>query len=229
MTQALTIVSSMATRRSLAEIAADFAASTGSGVEVTSIGGVEVAKRVRAGEPFDVAVLAKDALLKLVREGFVVEESVAVFARSATALAVRAGAPRPATCDELSLQQLLLTARAVGVSSGPSGSLIRKLTATGESTSPTTVRLQEAPPGVPVARMIASGEVDAGFQQLSELLSEPGIDVVGCLPPSLVPLTEFAAGRIVSSMRANSADDLIRALTSERSRAALARYGLEPA
>lgn len=77
--------------------------------------------------------------------------------------------------------------------------------------------------------MIASGEVDAGFQQLSELLSEPGIDVVGCLPPSLVPLTEFAAGRIVSSMRANSADDLIRALTSERSRAALARYGLEPA
>ena len=229
MTQALTIVSSMATRRSLAEIAADFAASTGWGVEVTSIGGVEVAKRVRAGEPFDVAVLAKDALLKLVREGFVVEESVAVFARSATALAVRAGAPRPATCDELSLQQLLLTARAVGVSSGPSGSLIRKLTATGESTSPTTVHLQEAPPGVPVARMIASGEVDAGFQQLSELLSEPGIDVVGCLPPSLVPLTEFAAGRIVSSMRANSADDLIRALTSERSRAALARYGLEPA
>jgi molybdate transport system substrate-binding protein len=224
MTQPLTIISSMATRRSLAEIAKSFAALTGGDVEVTSIGGVEAAKRIRAGEPFDVAVLAKDALLKLIGEGFVVDESVAVFAHSPTALAVRTGAPLPATCDVSSISQLLGAARTVGVSSGPSGTLIRNFLTS--DASYVGVRILEAPPGIPVARLISSGEADVGFQQLSELLGEPGIDVVGCLPSSLVPLTEFAAGQIASSERASSAHAFIRSLYSENSRASLERYGL---
>jgi molybdate transport system substrate-binding protein len=226
MTSALTIISSMATRRALAELAASFTADTGWDVALTSIGGVEAAKLIRAGEAFDVAVLASEALQRLVEGGFVEGDSVAVFARSPTALGVRAGASRPGTLDEAVLREFISSVRAIGVSSGPSGALVRGLIAAWGSSGTALPRLVEAPPGTPVAHLIAAREVDAGFQQLSELLGEPGIDVIGALPATLVPLSTFAVGRTSTSTEEQAANSFIRHLLSTRSYMVLDRHGL---
>lgn len=226
MAPALSIISSMATRRALAELAAAFMATTGRDVALTSIGGVEAAKRIRAGEVFDVAVLASEALQRLVEDGFVEGDSVALFARSPTALGVRAGASRPGALDEAALRQFIGSACAIGVSSGPSGALVRGLIAGWGSSGTAPPRLVEAPPGIPVAHLIAAGDVDAGFQQLSELMGEPGIDVIGALPAALAPLSTFAVGRTTASNEREAADGFIRHLLSLHSYPALERHGL---
>jgi molybdate transport system substrate-binding protein len=222
---ALVLISSMATRKSLAELAASYAASSGSHVDLVSIGGVDAARRVRAGEVVDVVVLAGDALHKLAAEGFVTPDSVACLARSPTALAVRTGAPRPETLDERALDRLLSEVRSIGVSSGPSGTLLRRLISARPLGKDVADRIVEAPPGQPVAHMVADGTVEIGFQQLSELVGEPGVDVVGTLPDDLVPLTEFCAGRATASRQPHAADRLIDHLRAPASRAAFERRG----
>jgi molybdate transport system substrate-binding protein len=216
----------MATRRALAELAMTFTSACGLDVSVTSIGGVEAARRIRAGDSFDIVVLAREALSRLAEDGFVAAESITMFARSPTALAVRKGAPRPAACDDTALQLLVRNARTIGVSSGPSGALVRKLVDRWRASGAIDLRLVEAPPGVPVARLIADGGVDVGFQQLSELLGEPGIDVIGSLPATLAPLTFFAAGCTIAAQTDVSAASLLRHLTSAHSAPVLERYGL---
>ncbi len=89
-------------------------------------------------------------------------------------------------------------------------------------------QLVKAPPGVPVARLLAAGTVDVGFQQLSELLDEADIDIVGAVPAAVVPLTDFAVGRTMAA-QASAADGLISYLTSAQAHAPLERHGLQPA
>jgi molybdate transport system substrate-binding protein len=227
MSQPLTLVSSMATRQSLAALAAEYMAATGADVCVTSMGGVDAARRIRSGEHHDVVVLALDSLQRLATDRCVVDDSVTLFARSQTALAVRAGAPRPAACDAATLKPLLATARKVGVSSGPSGVRLRQLAQAWGLEPGFSERLIEAPPGVPVARLITTGEVDFGFQQWSELLDEEGIDVVGTLPEDVIPLTDFAVGRTAAAP-VGEANALISFLTSVAAHETLMRYGLRP-
>ena len=89
----------MATRQILAELADAYAASTGEEVAIESVGGLDAAKRIRAGEAFDFAVLASDALDQLERDGGIVPGSILGFAQSPMAMAVRSDASRPATLD----------------------------------------------------------------------------------------------------------------------------------
>src|SRR5512139_2636587 len=121
MTAPLKIVSSMATRQVLAELVAAFEARSSQAVELESVGGVDAAKRVRAGEAFDVVVLASDAIDRLAAEGRIVAGSRVDLARSGVAVAVRAGAPRPDIGSEDALRRAVLAARTVGYSTGPSG------------------------------------------------------------------------------------------------------------
>ena len=226
---AISVISSMATRHSLAAFAVAFELETKQAVAVVSIGGVDAARRIRAGEPFDVAVLAADAMQRLADEGFVDTATLTPVAASATALAVRAGFPRPCPTDAASLEQAVFGAETVAVSTGPSGVAVRKLLAGwgfGDSGGQSII---EAPAGVPVARLLADGRAVLGFQQLSELIGEPGIDVVGAVPASLLPLTIFSAGRCTRSAAERCASSFLAALSSPHFHAALRRHGLEPA
>lgn len=216
----------MATRRALAELAASFTAANGREVEVTSVGGIEAEKRIRSGDVFDVVVLASGALQRLAEDGFVAGDGIAVVARSPTALAVRAGSSPPPACDEAALKEFIVSARAIGISTGPSGAHVRRLIANWGAGSTMQPRLVEALPGIPVARLIAAGEVDAGFQQLSELLGEPGLDVIGALPVSLMPLTAFAAGRSTARTDDGAANSFIRHMLSPPAYPVLERHGL---
>src|SRR5215510_1565369 len=120
-------ISSMATRQILAELADTYATSTAEKVAIESVGGVDAAKRIRAGEAFDFAVLASDALAQLERDGYVVPDSILGFAQSPMAMAVRADAKRFGTLDEGVVRAAMLEARAIGISTGPSGAHVVKL------------------------------------------------------------------------------------------------------
>jgi molybdate transport system substrate-binding protein len=224
MTARLSVISSMATRRVLAEIAGLFEQRTGAAIDLVSIGGVDAAKRIRAGEAFDVAVLAADALAALADEGHVDIASCRAFALSPAALAVRRGGARPERCDGEAIRAFIMRAQSVGVSTGPSGVVARKLLATWACPPP----IVEARPGEPVARLVAIGQAEIGIQQLSELVGEAGIDIACRIPADLLALTTFSAGRCRAGVNAKQADAFLRAVAGPEAAACLLRHGMEP-
>jgi molybdate transport system substrate-binding protein len=228
MTSAVTVISSMATRQILSELVASYRTSDRL-VEIESVGGVDAARRVRAGERFDVIVLAADAMTALCGTGDVIGDSVRVFARSPTAVAVPAGVPHPAHCDEAAIRTLVGGGVRIGLSTGPSGKNVSHMLQAWGVLAPLKSRIVQAPAGVPVARLLASGDADVGFQQLSELLGEPGIEIVGTLPPSLQPMTIFCCGIGRHAADTALAKDLIDAFVSSDAAAAKRRGGMEPA
>ena len=135
MTSALSGLSSMATQHVLADLSRDYARKTGQRVSVTSMGGVDAAARVRAGERCDFVVLAADAIAKLEAEGLVVSGSRADIARSGIAVAVAAGAPAPDISSESAVRDAVMNAKAIGFSTGPSGSHLRASSRSGASPS----------------------------------------------------------------------------------------------
>ncbi|MBN3728292.1 substrate-binding domain-containing protein, partial [Burkholderia sp. Ac-20379] len=123
----LAVISSMATRQLLARLADAYAAETGRQVAIESVGGVDAARRVSAGEAFDVVVLAGDALARLAEAGHVDGGSRVAVARSGIAAAVRSGAPLPSIDSEAALREAVMQARTIGYSTGPSGAHLAAL------------------------------------------------------------------------------------------------------
>jgi molybdate transport system substrate-binding protein len=219
-------ISSMATRQILAELTGAYEQRTQARVAIQSVGGVDAARRVREGEAFDVVVLADDALAKLEADGHIVPGSRTGLAESAIAVAVRAGAPHPDLSSEAAVKAAVQASK-VGYSSGPSGNHLLKLLKTWGIEAPSE-RVIMAPPGVPVATLVARGEVELGFQQLSEFLGMPGIEIAGPLPPVIQSVTLFACGICTRAANAEDARDLIHYLASSETDAAKRRHGMEP-
>ncbi len=198
----------MATRLLLAELVAGYAQRSGVRVEIESVGGVDAAKRVQAGEAFDVVILASDAIDKLAAAGHVLADSKVDLVRSGVAVAVQAGAPQPDIATEDAVRAAVLAARSISYSTGPSGVALAKLFERWGIAADIQDRLVQAPPGVPVGALVARGEVELGFQQLSELLPLDGITVLGPLPPAIQVITTFSAAIATASVQA----DAVRAM-----------------
>lgn len=192
-------ISSMATRRLLAELS-EAAASAGlPEITVESVGGVDAAARVAAGEHVDLVFLASDALDQLATDGHVDAASRTPLVRSRVAVAVPTDRERPrahadgiAFADADAMRAALRDATRVGYSTGPSGSALLKAIADWGITDELAGRLVQARPGVPVAQLLADGEVDLGFQQFSELAGQPGIRILGALPDDCAIDTVFS-------------------------------------
>jgi molybdate transport system substrate-binding protein len=224
--RALTGLSSMATRHILAALARDYEASHGMRVEIRSMGGVEAAKLVRAGEATDVVVLASKVMASLEAEGHLIKADTKDIARSEVGIAVRAGLTLPSVASEQAVKQAMLDARKICYSTGPSGDHLKALC---EQWGVPLARTLVAPPGVPVAALVAKGEADLGFQQLSELIGQPGIEVVGPLPPAIQSVTVFSAGVSAASRDPESARALVAYFASVETNGAKRRHGMEPA
>ncbi|RBP02885.1 molybdate transport system substrate-binding protein [Roseiarcus fermentans] len=230
MAHPITGISSMATRRALGELTERYAASTGKPVSIEAIGGVDAARRVRAGEPFDLVVLADDVIAKLEAEGHVLAGTAVGFVRSAMALAVKAGARRPDIGDGEAVKAALMTARSIGYSTGPSGThLVEILKTWGLDPAGDAPRLVQARPGVPVAALVAGGDAEIGVQQLSEFLGEAGIAIVGLAPPPVQSVTTFSIGVGAGSTRVEEARALIAFLNGPEAAETKRRFGMEPA
>jgi molybdate transport system substrate-binding protein len=222
-------ISSMATRQVLGELAQAFGERSGRQVAVESIGGVDAAKRVAAGEPFDFVVLAKDAIDKLVAGGTVVAGSRVDLVDSPVAIAVRAGAARPDVGSEAALKKAVLAAATVGYSTGPSGVALVKLFERWGIAQELQGRLVQAPPGIPVGALVARGEVALGFQQVSELIHLEGIAVLGPMPAAVQITTTFSGALCQASQQAGAVRELLAFMAAPEADAAKRRNGMEPA
>lgn len=219
----------MATRALLAELAAAFERQSGRGVQIESVGGVDAARRVAAGEVFDIVALASDAVAQLVAGGHLVAGSEVSIARSGVAVAVREGTPRPDIASEAALKAAVLGARRIGTSTGPSGVQLQKLFERWGIAQQIAPRLVTAPAGVPVGRLVAEGEVELGFQQLSELVSLPGITLLGALPPAVQITTVFSAALGTHTRDAAGARALLAYLSGPETAAVKQDHGMESA
>ncbi len=222
-------ISSMATRTLLADLVELWRQRSGVAVRVESVGGVDAARRVAAGEAFDLVVLAADAIDRLQAGGHVVAGSRADLVQSGVAVAVRAGAPRPDIASEAALRAAVQAARSIGYSTGPSGTALLQMFERWKLADVLRERLVQAPPGVPVGSMVAQGQVELGFQQRSELMHLQGIELVGPMPAGCAIVTIFSAGVCSRSTQAGAAGGLIAFLQSPATADLKRRHGMEPA
>lgn len=219
----------MATRQLLTELARQYQARTGVEIALESVGGVDAAKRVQAGEAFDAVILASNAIDQLAEAGKVLTGSRVDLVRSGVSLAVRAGAPRPDIGSEEAVKQAVLAASSVSYSTGPSGVHIAKLFDRWGITPQIQSRMVQAPPGVPVGSLVAKGEVGLGFQQLSELIHLEGIDILGPLPPAIQTITVFSGAVASTSLQPEAVRALLAFMASAETAPVKQREGMEPA
>jgi molybdate transport system substrate-binding protein len=187
-------ISSMATKALLNDLTQAYQAQTGVTVQIESVGGVDAAKRVQAGEAFDVVLLASDAIERLIASGHVQTGSRHDWVRSPVAVAVQAGAARPDLSNEAAVKAAVLASPTLSYSTGPSGVYLEKLFERWGIAEQVKPRIVVPPPGTPVGALVASGQAALGFQQLSELIALPGIDVLGTLPADVAFITTFSSG-----------------------------------
>ena len=219
----------MATRLLLAELASAYTERNGQVVHLASVGGVDAARRVQAGEALDVVILASDAIHKLINSGHLRADSKVDIVHSGVAVAVRAGTQPPDIASEDAVRQAVLAASTLGYSTGPSGVALAQLFERWGITEQIQPRMVIAPPGVPVASLVASGAVALGFQQLSELLHVEGIVIVGPLPPAIQITTTFSAAITTACTRVAQAGALLEFMASPDTVPAKRRQGMAPA
>ncbi|SOE97144.1 molybdate transport system substrate-binding protein [Burkholderia sp. D7] len=228
----ITGISSMATRNMLVQLVEEYERLSQQHVAVESVGGVAAFQRVLEGAPFDFVVLAAEAIDRLAAAGRVESGSRVDLARSGVSIAVAAGAPRPEIGNEQAVCDAILAARSIGYSTGPSGAYLSRLFDRWGIANILAPRIVQAPSGVPVGTLVASGEAELGFQQLSEFMHLPGIDIIGSLPPEIQVITVFSAAICTTGTTAESADaakSLLSFLQSSRADSTKLSHGMEPA
>lgn len=228
MTDPIRTLSSMATRHVLDELANLFHERFPHRLYIESVGGVVAAKRIEAGEMFDVVVLAADAIDRLAEAGKIMTAQRADIARSGIAVAVRKGAPRPDIGSERALRQAVEAARSVSYSTGPSGAHLQRLFERWGIAGQIEQRLVEAPPGVPVGLLVAEGKAEIGFQQMSELIHLDGIDLIGPLPDEVQIVTTFSAALAATSVQTDAAAAWLAFLASAETDKIKHRHGMMP-
>jgi molybdate transport system substrate-binding protein len=218
----------MAGRKLLADLISQFEATSQHRVSLESVGGVNAEKRVRAGEPLDVVVLAREVIDDLIGAARIAPGSRVDVWVSTIGVAVRAGAARPDISSETAIKAAVLAARRVGYSTGPSGQYLAKLFAGWDTDGKLKDRITVAPPGVPVGSLVASGEIDLAFQQLNELAGK-GIDVLGPLPSEIQMMTTFSGGVAVSSTHPDTARALLAFFASPTAKRLKQAHGVDAA
>ena len=225
----LKLLSSMATRELLTVLAEEYRRTSGREVATEAAGGVDVAKRVEAGEAADVVVLSANAIDKLIASGRLLAGSRSDLVKSGVSIAVRAGAPKPDMGSEEAVKRAVLAAKSVSFSTGPSGVYLEKLFERWGILESIRARIIVPRPGVPVGSLVASGEAELGFQQLSELMNLAGVAVVGPLPPAIQTVTVFSGGLCARSEDPAGARALLDYLASPVTAAFKQRYGMDSA
>ncbi len=220
----------MATRQLLAELVADYKKLASVAIAIESVGGVDAAKRVQAGEVFDVVFLASDAIDKLIAAGHIDPKNKVNLVNSGVAVAVKAGGTAPDISSEAAVKAAVLAVvargKTISYSTGPSGVALAKLFERWGIAEQIASRIVQAPPGVPVGSLVARGEVELGFQQLSELIHLEGISIVGPLPPEIQITTTFSAGVCTASAHIEEASKLLAYMASPAAANAKLRQGM---
>jgi len=197
----------------------------------TSIGtgDTSIPNRLKRGEIADVVIVADTVLRKFIEDGLVLADSLTLVARSSIGMAVRAGAPKPDIGSIDALRRTLLQAKSIGYSASVSGQyLTTEVYQRLGITDQVLGKSRLIGGGERVGAAVARGELEIGFQQISELLPVPGIAHITPLPPELQKVSSFAAGVAATSPDPTAARLVIQFLASPEAANAISSTGLEP-
>jgi molybdate transport system substrate-binding protein len=222
------VVSTQATQEAYLELVAQFEKATGHKVTNVFSGTINVSKRLADGELYDVIIMSGPAVDEQIKLGKAVAGSRVDFASSGTGLAVRKGAAKPDISSADALRKTLLAAKSIGYSTGPSGVYMLSVFEKLGIADPVKGKLKQTPSGVFVGTLIATGETEVGFQQISELVHFPGIDYVGPLPGDLQRMTMFSASIHTGATQADAARALVKFITAPAAAPVIRKHGLEP-
>lgn len=222
------VIGSVAVKEVILELIPAFEKSSGHKVTTIWDGTEAITKRISAGEAVDVVLIAAPNIDKLISEGRLVAGSRADVARSGIGIAVRAGLPKPDISSGEAVKKAVLSAKSVAYSSGPSGFYLVDLFKKMGIADQIKDKVKQTPSGVQVGEIVARGEADLGFQQVSELLHLKGIDYLGPLPADIQYITVFSAGLHAAATAPDAAKSLIKFLTGPEAGSTVRKNGMEP-
>jgi molybdate transport system substrate-binding protein len=222
------VLSTQATEEAYRELVPQFEKATGHKVTTVFTGTIGAQKRLADGESYDMIIMSGPSIDAQIKIGKVVAGSRVDIAKSGVGVGVPKGAPKPDISTTEGLKKTLLAAKSIGYSTGPSGVYMTGLFEKLGLADQVKEKLRQTPTGVFVGTIIASREVEIGFQQVSELSNFPGVDYVGPLPADVQNTTVFSSGMIVDAKEAEAAKALLKFLTSPDAGSALKKRGMEP-
>jgi molybdate transport system substrate-binding protein len=187
-----------------------------------------VAKRVSDGEIFDVVITSAPNLDRLIAQGKLLAATRSDVAKTGVGIAVRAGEPKPDVSTPDALKKAVLEAKSVAYSTGPSGFYLVELFKKMGIADQIKGKVKQPPSGTQIAEMVARGEADLGFQQVSELVHAKGIAYLGPLPAEIQNITVYAAAAHANAASPDAAKALIAFLTAPSAAEPIRKMGLEP-
>ena len=222
------VIGSPGLREAYTDLLPGFEKATGHHAATTWGGVNEIAKRVADGEVADVVLLPAAQIDDLMRAGKLVPETRVDVAKSGVGVATREGARKIDVSSGEALKKALLEAKSIAYSNGPSGvhmaEVIKKFGIADQVKSKIVI----SPPDTPVGVMVARGDAEIGFQQVSELLRIKGIDYLGALPADVNEITVFSAAVHRSAAQPDAAKALVKYLGSSEAAPIIRKTGMDP-
>jgi len=219
------VLSTQATEQAYRELVPQFEKASGHKVTTVFTGTLDANKRLAAGEIYDLLIMSAPSIEEHIKAGKVVPGSRVDLAKSGVGVGVKAGASKPDIGTTEALKKTVLAVKSIGYSTGPSGIYMIGVFQRADAIKP---KLKQTPTGVFVGSIIANGEAEIGFQQVSELSHFAGVDYVGPLPAEIQQFTIFSSGIIAGSKDADSAKALVNFITAPAAAAAFKKRGMEP-
>jgi molybdate transport system substrate-binding protein len=220
------VMLSAAFKEAYLELVPQFERASGHKVESLWVPSVQMMSRLKGGETVDLVILSAASLEELRKAGFVSERTD--LARSGIGVAVKSGARKPDISSGEAVKRAVLAARGIAYSTGPSGIYLMELfqrMGIAEAIKSKVKQVQ----GEPAGGVVARGEAEIAFQQVSELLPVPGTDFVGPLPADIQQITVFSAGLHVKAAQPDAARALVKFLTAPAAAPVIRKKGMEPA
>jgi molybdate transport system substrate-binding protein len=222
------LLGSAAMKDAYLELIPQFEKATGHKVSAAWSSTPDVQKRIAAGEAADVIILGDSGTEELIKQGKLAPGSRANFAKSGIGVAVRAGTPKPDISSANAVKRSVLAAKSVAYSAGASGtylvSMFQKLGISDQVKAKTAA----VKPGEPVGEVVARGDAEIGFHQMSELIRVKGIQILGPLPAEIQNITVYSGGIHSATKEADAAKALVKFLTAPAAAPIIKKHGLEP-
>jgi molybdate transport system substrate-binding protein len=221
------VLSSIAPKEAYLELVPQFEKASGHTVSTTWSGTTAMMKQLAAGEQYDLVMISATELDELIKQGKIVPGTRVDIAKSGIGIAVRKGAPRPDVSSPDALKKTLLAAKTVGYTSGPSGVYMGQLVERMGIAPQVKEKFKSVPSGGTIGTIVASGDCEIGFQQVSELVHIPGVDFIGPLPAEVQRVTVFSSGIQVGAAQPDAAKALVTFLTTSAAKGVIKKHGLE--
>jgi len=220
------VMLSAAFKEAYLELVPEFERASGHKVTSFWVPSVQMMSRLKGGEVVDLVILSAAALEDLRVAGIVSERND--LAKSGIGVAVKTGASKPDISSGDAVKRAVLAAKSVVYSTGPSGIYLIGLFQRMGIAEKIQGKIRQVQ-GEPAGGVVARGEAELGFQQMSELLPVPGIDVIGPLPPDIQQITVFSAGLHASTRAPDAARALVKFLKAPAAAPVIRKKGMEPA